>query len=305
MIFLVVSLSLFAFSLTLAFFSKTIQSAAAKKQQLRWLRGDVQSLDEDLEQSIYKRFILPAWKKMIAGVSRLSKPKRTGSAKAKERELRMENELRLAGIRISLQEFMIFKVVGTMGILALSLVLALFLQVDMQLKYLIALFALILAILIPRYILKSKIKKRQTEIQNQLPNVMDVLCVSIEAGLSFDSALLKVIERFKGPLIEEFSQIHREMQMGMPRRESLTALTKRSNVEELKTFASAVIQSEQFGMPMRNVLRSQAQQLRVNRRQLAQEKGMKAPVKMTIPMVIFIFPVIFIILLGPTIMKVI
>ena len=159
--------------------------------------------------------------------------------------------------------------------------------------------------MIPRYYIKSRIKTRQLTIQNQLPNVLDVLCVSIEAGLSFDSALLKVVERFKGPLIDEFNQVYREIQMGQPRRDALVSLSQRSNVPELQTFISAVVQSEKFGTPMKNVLLAQAQQLRINRRQHAQEKGMKAPVKMMLPMVIFIFPVMFIILLGPTIISVI
>ena len=99
--------------------------------------------------------------------------------------------------------------------------------------------------------MKSRIKRRQLSIQNQLPNVLDVLSVSIEAGLSFDSALLKVVERFNGPLIDELAQVYREIQMGKPRREALVSLSQRSNVPELQTFVSAVAQSETFGTPMK------------------------------------------------------
>ena len=133
--------------------------------------------------------------------------------------------------------------------------------------------------------------------------MMDILSVSIEAGLGFDAALLKVVESYEGPLIDEMALLYREIQMGKPRREAMIALAERSNVPELQTFVTAVIQSDQFGTPIKNVLRNQAVQLRLNRRQQAQEKGMKAPVKMVIPMILFIFPVIFIVLLGPTVIQ--
>jgi len=216
----------------------------------------------------------------------------------------LEKDLHMAGINLPVHEFMFLKTMSSVGILFLGIFTVLILNVDAQIKLLIILFAAIAAILAPRYFIKSRVKIRQLNIQNQMPNIMDLLSVSIEAGLSFDSSLLKVIDRFSGPLVDELNQVYREVQMGRPRREALSALSQRSNVSELQTFASAVVQSEQYGTPMKNVLRSQAQQLRINRRQLAQEKGMKAPVRMMLPMVIFIFPVIFIILLGPTIINV-
>ena len=133
---------------------------------------------------------------------------------------------------------------------------------------------------------------------------MDMMSVNIEAGLGFDAAMLSVTEHFKGPLPDEFKRVHREIQMGIPRREALTTLSVRTNVDELKTFASAVIQSERYGTPVINVLRAQAQELRILRRQKAQETASKAPVKMLLPMVMFIFPVLFIILLGPAVLEI-
>lgn len=299
MAFLVISASLLALLVTVSCFSKTIRIETVKKHQLNWINGKTKYLDEELEKSFFQRYISPAFKKMQNNLNKLPKSGKRGPAK----NSRLENDLRLAGIRMTTQEFMFFRIIGTIGLLVLGLSLILIAQLDLQMKFLIILGLLFAVILIPRYFLKSRITARQIEIQNQMPNVMDVLCVCIEAGLSFDSALLKVTERFKGPLIEELSQVYREIQMGVPRREALTSLKQRSNVDELKTFASAVVQSEHFGTPIRNVLRTQSQQLRLNRRQQAEEKGAKAPVKMMLPMVIFIFPVIFIILLGPTIIN--
>ena len=304
MVFLVVSSSVLTMFLTILCFSKTVKSEVVKKQQLKWIRGESKYIDEELEKSFFQRYISPVWKKVSLNFLKHSLENRKVSGKTTERNSRLENELRLAGIRLSVQEFIFFRVVGTAGIFIAGFTLALVLFQDITIQFLVLMITLFTAVLIPRYYIKSRIKKRQLSIQNQLPNVLDVLCVSIEAGLGFDSALLKVIERFKGPLIEEFSQVYREVQMGKPRRDALVSLSQRSNVSELQTFVSAVSQSEKFGTPMKNVLLAQAQQLRISRRQHAQEKGMKAPVKMMLPMVVFIFPVIFIILLGPTVISI-
>lgn len=301
---IIISSSALALLLSLCCFSGSINEEKTKRQQLKWIKGEKRYyFDEELEKSFYQRFIFPLWKNFLNSAAKISKTKRKESLKIKERNIKMLNELRLAGIRMSVQEFMFLRMIGTVGILAFGLIFAFRMKVEAMIQFLVLLFVLIAAILIPRYILKSRIKSRQLAIQNELPNVLDVLSVSIEAGLGFDAALLRVIERFNGPLIEEFAQVSREVQMGKARRDSLSALSQRSNVPELQTFASAVVQAEQFGTPMKNVLRTQAQQLRVARRQQAQEKGMKAPVKMMMPTVFFIFPVIFIILLGPMVIN--
>lgn len=142
-------------------------------------------------------------------------------------------------------------------------------------------------------------------MRNQLPDVIDLLCVSMEAGLSFDSALARINERLSGILVDELNFILTEIQLGKPRRIALKNLMDRSSVEELNTFISAVIQSDQLGISIKNVLYSQSQHLRNFRRQKAEEQAMKAPVKMMIPLLVFVFPVLFIVLLGPTIINLI
>lgn len=305
MLILAISSAALASLISLCFFYDTINKEIVKRQQLKWIKGDNRYVfDEELEKSFFQRFFVPFWQKLLSLLSKLSKSTKD-SAKQKERNQKLEYDLRLAGINMSAQEFSLLRLFCVVAIVAIGSFIAFRLKTDESIKLLIMLFAAMVAILIPRYILKSGIKSRQQKIQNQLPNVLDVLSVSIEAGLGFDAALLRVIERFSGPLIDEFAQVSREVQMGMNRRDALAALTQRSNVTELQTFASAVVQAEQFGTPMKNVLRTQAQQLRVSRRQLAQEKGMKAPIKMMLPTVFFIFPVIFIILLGPMVINLI
>jgi tight adherence protein C len=301
--FLVGSASLLTFLLVLVACRDMIQKEMVKKQQLKWIKGDKQYLDEDLDLSIWERFLQPLWLKMRGRMSKLSKSKRRSPIKKKESSSRLESDLRQAGLRITPSEFLFIRVLATVGILLLGFVGAMLITQDAAMQFLMILVALTVAVATPPFFLRGKIKSRQLNISNQMPSVMDVLGVSVEAGLGFDAALAKVIERFEGPLIDELSLVYREVQMGRPRREALTSLSQRNPIPELQTFASAIIQSEKFGTPIKNVLRVQAQQLRVSRKQQAQEKGMKAPIRMMIPMVIFIFPVIFIILLGPTIIN--
>lgn len=304
MVLLVASTSAFALLVTLACCREAIVRETVKKQRLKALGGRPVYLDEELEKSFYQRYISTALKRTAGFFSRISRRGFKPSAKKTERNRKLVNELRLAGARMPVQEYLFLRLLVTAAILGAGAAAALMLCPEPQIQLLIGLCALALAVLLPRLVLRSRIRSRQRVIQNQLPSVMDVLSVSMEAGLSFDAALLKVMDRFKGPLIEELGQVYREVQMGTLRREALASLNRRTNVSELQTFASAVVQSEQFGTPMKNVLHSQAQQLRMNRRRQAQEKGMKAPVRMMPPMVLFIFPVIFIILLGPTVIKV-
>jgi tight adherence protein C len=304
MTFLILSSSALAFLLIMILFSSTVEAEFIKRRRINAIKGGTSYLDEELEKDFYQRYFEPVLKRLKKGIDKKNKTPGSGAAKSKG-IVKVQNELLLAGIHVSAEAFSIIKMAITLGLAVLGLVLALTVKSEPMVKLLIMTATLMLAILIPRYYLKSRIKSRQTAIRNQLPNLMDVLSVSIEAGLGFDAALLKVTENFKGPLVDEFSRVYREIQMGKSRRDALLALAERSNVEELKTFTSAVVQSEKYGTPVKNVMKAQSQQLRLTRRQRAQEKAAKAPVKMLLPMVVFVFPVVFIILMGPTVINMI
>lgn len=168
------------------------------------------------------------------------------------------------------------------------------------------LFLVLLAIggfLLPDFYLRQKARQRQEAVRDALPDVLDLLTVSIEAGLGFDGAILKVVEKMKGVLPAEFRQMLQEVKVGKPRREALRDLALRLDVEELSSFIGAIIMAEQMGVQLSNVMRLQAQEIRLKRRQRAEEQAMKAPVKMLIPLVFFIFPATFIVLLGPAIIN--
>ncbi len=161
----------------------------------------------------------------------------------------------------------------------------------------------ILGVLVPRLWLTRRIKDRQHEVVLQLPDIMDLLTVSVEAGLGFDAGLGKVIEKLKGPLPDEFRVILREIRVGKTRKQALKDSMERIAVPDVEAFFSAVIQAEQLGVSLAKVLRVQSDQLRQKRRQRAEEQAQKAPVKMMFPLVLFIFPVILVVLLAPAIIR--
>lgn len=154
--------------------------------------------------------------------------------------------------------------------------------------------------LLPFSMLNSSIRKRQKAIDKQLPEVLDLLSVSVRAGLSFDGALRKITDRMKGPLIEEFKRMQQDVRMGAPRARALQAVAKRCDVDDLYLFITAVIQAERLGTSMGKTLNAQADNMRERRRQKAKAEALKAPVKIVFPLVVFIFPAIFVVVLLPS-----
>lgn len=153
--------------------------------------------------------------------------------------------------------------------------------------------------LLPDVVVSSKARQRKEQVEKSLPDVLDLITVCVEAGLGFDAALLKVVEKSKGVLADELLQVLQEIRMGKPRKEALREMADRIAVDDLSNFVGSVIMADQLGISIGNVLRTQAKEARQKRRQRAEEAAMKAPVKMLIPMVVFIFPAVFIVLLGP------
>jgi tight adherence protein C len=163
-------------------------------------------------------------------------------------------------------------------------------------------FALLLGVLGfmgPSFVLGSRVRKRSAAVAAELPDALDLLSVSVEAGLGFDGAVQKLTEHMEGPLIEEFELALGEIRIGEGRQEALKKMAERSASQEMGSFVRAIIQADQLGISLGRILRIQAHDTRLKRQLLAEEKAMKAPIKMLFPTVLFIFPAMFIVILGP------
>ncbi len=166
-------------------------------------------------------------------------------------------------------------------------------------KFVILGLFLVLGIFGPEARLNGAIGKRRKEMEQQLPDVIDLLVISVEAGLGFDAALGRVIQNVPGELSREFQRTLQETRVGVGRSDALRHLSARTDVDDLNSFILALIQADQFGVSIARVLRVQAEEMRIRRRQRAQEKAFAAPVKLIFPLMFFIFPALFIVILGP------
>jgi tight adherence protein C len=182
-----------------------------------------------------------------------------------------------------------------------ALILWFFLQGGLEVRMKVLTFVLlaILGFFGPDVWLTRRIDERRLAMQRALPDVLDLLVISVEAGLGFDSAMARVVGTVPGPLSEEFFRMLQETRVGVSRRDAMRHLLDRTDLDELRSFLLAMMQAEAFGVAIAQVLRVQADEMRVQRRQRAQEKAFAAPVKMVFPLVFCIFPSLFIVLLGP------
>jgi tight adherence protein C len=169
------------------------------------------------------------------------------------------------------------------------------------LTVLLTLIGALLGFYLPGIWLGRRIGQRRVLIARGLPDALDLLSISVSAGLGFDGALAEVVQRWQNPLTEELATVQRDMRLGMSRREALRALNERVGVPEITSLVAVVVQAEEMGTPLRDALRLQSEQMRMQRRHKAEEKARQAVIKMLVPMVLFIFPAIFVVLLGPTV----
>src|SRR5215207_5302254 len=248
-------------------------------------------LKADLDKPFGERVLIPLQNR-FAGIGR-----RLSGADSSER---IRKKLDLAGNPPgwTVDRVMSGKVVGAIAAFAGGILFS-FMLGSPTTKFLVILGATLAGFFAPAMYLYQRTHDRSARIQRELPDAIDLLTISVESGLGFDAALQQVAQNTEGPLAEEFSRVLREMQIGSSRAEALRALAERSNLAELRSFVSSMVQADAFGIPIANVLRVQSSEMRVKRRQRAEEKAQQVPVKMTIPLIFCILPCLFIAVMGP------
>ncbi|NLI13849.1 MAG: type II secretion system F family protein [Peptococcaceae bacterium] len=223
-----------------------------------------------------------------------------------EKETELNQKIIMAGAseKIAPRELLVVKYLAAAGIAFLLWMLGGLFAKDIIQTTLMGATGLGLGWVLPEYVINKKSMARKLDIEKGLPDVLDLLTVSVEAGLGFDGAMMKVVEKTKSVLSEEFKTVLQEVKMGKPRAEALRDMSNRTGADDLSTFTGSVILADQLGISIGNILRLQSEQIRQKRRQRAEELALKAPVKILIPLIMFIFPAIFVVLLGPAVIQI-
>ena len=251
----------------------------------------------ELSLPFFERAIRPFLDKLGGSMTKRMK---SGSLEA------LQENLNLAGRPwgLTASGFYVLRILSLLVCTALGFAISTLLTFDMPMWLSGPVGGGVLGYLVPQMIISRRIKKRQKQVLLAMPSALDLLTISVEAGLSFDASLTRVAEKYENPLTAELTQVLNEVRLGRPRVEALEDMARRVKVEELTNFVQAVVQSEQLGVGIANVLRIQSEEIRRRRRQRAEEQGQKAPLKMLFPMVGCIFPTLFIVLLGPAVIEV-
>lgn len=196
------------------------------------------------------------------------------------------------------------KVVGAVVGLVVALLFSLMLGAGTPVRIVVVVAGLVVGFFAPNLYLYQKAYERSAQILRDLPDAIDLMTISVESGLGFDAAVQQVSRNTEGPLADEFSRVLREMQIGQGRSAALRAMSDRTNVADLKSFVSAMVQADSFGIPIGQVLRIQSSEMRVKRRQRAEEKAQQVPVKITIPLIFCILPTLFVAVMGPAVISI-
>jgi tight adherence protein C len=251
--------------------------------------------DRELAKNVSKRLLAP-------GIHRLTRIATHLPGAASPAEIR--KRISAAGLegKLSPQTFLALKSGLTGGMFLLGLFVGLTGILPAIAGVMLGFGGAAICFIAPDYYLGMKTRRRREDINIALPDILDLLTVSVEAGLGFDAAVIKITEKMKGPLLEELKNLSHEMRMGESRQQALKNLGERLDLPSMLSFTRSIIQADQLGISLARVLRVQAHDLRNKRQMAAEEKAMKAPIKMLFPTVLFIFPAMFIVILGPAMM---
>lgn len=287
------------FMLIYAFFSlvnKDKESIAARLEGIK--KSKLENYNEELNQPLLSRVIRPMIDYMGRAMMRITPGEMVSSLENKivkagsPGNLTVKEWVNIQAVIVTVLPVFTFIAFRSSGVKAGTIIMLIAAEIAM-------------GFVLPGYILGKMLTTRQKTILNSLPDVIDLITVSVEAGLGFDGALMKVVDKKPGPLAAEFDKVLQEIKVGRQKKDALRDMSQRIDIQDFTAFVGAIIQADQFGVGIANVLRIQSEQMRLRRKQRAQERAMKVPVKMLIPMVVFIFPTMFIVLLGPVVIKLI
>jgi tight adherence protein C len=250
----------------------------------------------ELDQPFYDRVIKP----LVSNLTRFF-----GKLTPKQGAEKLRQQLVLAGNPYNMQaaEFTGMRLMAALVLGGVTAGLCLLTAAEIQNLLLYSVVMLVLGYLLPVFWLGSRIKKRKKVILKTLPDAIDLMTISVEAGLAFDGAMQRVAEKWDNALSAEFARAISEMRVGKLKRDALKEMVVRTGVHDLATFVASIIQADQLGVSISKVLRIQSEQMRIRRRQRAEEQAHKAPILMMIPLVFLIFPATYIIILGPAVPK--
>ena len=265
------------------------------EERLRQFAPRTKSLEElEFEQPFSERFLRPILQALSKLVSRNTPGNVMDTAQKRLLHAGNPNNLTVA-------DFMGIK--GLVAFLLAALGLAIGIVTGASVLFDLLIFLLLggLGFLLPDFWLGSKVRQRRNQIQKALPDAIDLLSISVEAGLGFDAAMNRLVEKTRSELAYEFARVISEMRVGVPRRDALKSLADRTGVQDLSVFVTAIVQAEQLGASIVSVLRIQSNEMRIRRRQRAEVLAHQAPIKMLFPMAFLIFPPMFVVILGPAI----
>jgi tight adherence protein C len=276
------------------------QTSSEKRRTMRLLESQVSGSatattnlrDREMARSFGERVLVP----VVSRAGRVAR--RVTPIDARER---IAKKLLLAGSPAGwdAERVLAFKVIGAVGGLVGGLALTGFLHFTGVAMILVTGLVSVAGFLLPDSTVARRVDERQKEILSTLSDTLDLLTISVEAGLSLNSAIAQVVQNVPGVLSAEFARMLQEIQLGVPRSEAFRNLAERTDVEELNAFALAMIQADVFGVSIASVLRTQAQQLRIKRRQRAEARAQQTPVKIVFPLILCILPALFVIIIGP------
>ena len=281
--------------------SSPVDPVQARLTQLGSMQA--KNLEElELQQPFIERTLRPLAMRLSGGVSRMTST--SFSDKTEKRlalagnpgDLRVADWLGIKAIGAIIGAILFFLLFAVVGILGFPFVIG---------GILMPVVGGLFGYTAPEFWLGRRVKKRQKGILLMIPDALDLLTISVRAGLGFDAALGKVVEKLQGPLSDEFRRALAEVRVGKARRDALRDIVPRTEVVPLTNFIGAIIQAEQLGVSISKVLQVQSEQLRIERRQRAEEQAAKAPIKMLFPLVGCIFPSLFIVILGPAIILIV